>query len=110
MFQKVWSMTDQDKRHDIVEERLRSWLSGDEAGVRHAILKIFLHRSDLSIMDIYEDLSGSFQVTYHSVAGMIGVLSSRVGILCGHRHGTLRHRLYRLREKDLPVVRRIIRI
>jgi hypothetical protein len=108
MFPNLRSMTDQDKRHDIVEERLRSWLEGDEAGVRHAIVRIFLYRSDLSIMDIYEDLSGSFQVNYHSVAGMIGVLSSRIGVLCGSRHGTLRYRLYRLKEKDLPVVRRII--
>ena len=101
-------MTDQDKRHDIVEERLRSWLKRDEMGVRHAIIRIFLSRKDLSIMDIYEYLSGSFQVSYHSVAGMIGILSSRIGILAGTRDDQLRLRLYRLREKDMIVVRRII--
>ena len=101
-------MTEQDMRHDIVEERLRSWLSRDEKGVRHAIIRIFLSRSDLSIQDIYESLSGPFQISYHSVAGMIGILSSRIGILAGTRDDLLRFRLYRLREKDMPVVRRII--
>jgi hypothetical protein len=102
-------MTDQDKRQDIVEERLRSWLSGDEEGIRHALLRIFLSHRDLSIMEIHENLSGSFPVSYHSVAGMIGVMSSRIGVLSGTRHDTLRYRLYRLREKDIPVVRRFIR-
>lgn len=100
-------MTDQDKRHDIVEERLRSWLAGDEAGVRHAMIRIFLNHSDLSIQEIYERLSGSFPVSYHSVAGMVGILSSRIGVITGTRTGK-RFRLYRLREKDMPVVRRII--
>ncbi len=102
-------MTDQDKRHDIVEERLRSWLDNDAAGVRHAILRLFLIHRDLSIMEIHQHLSGSFQVSYHSVAGMIGVLSSRIGVLSAIRHETLRYRLYSLREKDTPVVRRYIR-
>ncbi len=101
-------MTDQDKRHDIVEERLRSWLAGDEEGIRHAMLKIFLSHNDLSIQEIYDRLSLTFKTSYHSVSGMIGVVSSRTGILSGTRNEKQRCRLYRLREKHMPVVRRII--
>lgn len=103
-------MIDQDKRHDIVEERLRSWLEGDEDGIRQAIVWIFLSRDDISIMEVYQSLSGSFQVSYHSVAGMVGVISSRIGILATTRDTHLGCRLYRMREKDLPVVRRILSV
>ncbi|MFH0968443.1 MAG: DUF2551 domain-containing protein [Methanobacteriota archaeon] len=98
----------QDKRHDIVEERLRSWLDGDQKGIRHEIIRIFLCRSDLSIQEIYEHLSYSFQISYHSVSGMVGIISSRIGILTGIWDAHLRCRLYRIRERDMPVVRRII--
>ena len=101
-------MTDQDKRYDIVEERLRSWLAGDEEGIRHAMLTIFLSHSDLSIQEIYERLSLSFKTSYHSVSGMIGIVSSRIGVLTGTRSVQHRCRLYRLREKHMLVVRRII--
>jgi hypothetical protein len=101
-------MTDQDKRHDIVEERLRSWLAGDEEGIRHAMLTIFLSHNDLSIQEIYDRLSLSFKTSYHSVSGMIGIVSSRIGVLTGTRSDQYRCRLYRLREKHTHIVRRII--
>ena len=101
-------MIDQDTRHDIVEERLRLWLAGDLKGIRHAMIRIFLSQRDLSIREIYDILSGSFQISYHSVSGMVGIISSRIGILTGTRDASHRCRLYRLREKDMPVVRRIL--
>jgi hypothetical protein len=101
-------MTDQDKRHDIVEERLQSWLAGDDEGIRHAMLKIFLNHNDLSIQEIYDKLALSFRTSYHSVSGMIGIVSSRIGILAGTRSDRDGCRIYRLREKHTPIVRRII--
>jgi hypothetical protein len=108
MFQIPRIMTDQDERHDIVEERLRSWLAGDDEGIRYAMLRIFLSHNDLSIQEIYEKLSLSFSTSYHSVSGMIGIVSSRVGILAGTRSDRDRCRIYRLREKHTPIVRQII--
>ncbi len=108
MFQIPRIMTDQDKRHDIVEERLRSWLAGDEEGIRHAMLRIFLSHNDLSIQEIYDKLSLSFKTSYHSVSGMIGIVSSRIGVLKGTRSEQHRCRIYRLRDKHTPIVRRII--
>ena len=108
MFQKLRIMIHQDKRHDIVEERLRDWLDGDREGIRHAIIRIFLSHNDLSIQEICDHLSDSFQIRYHSVAGMVGIISSRIGIITGVRDTRQRCRLYRLREKDMAIVRRII--
>ncbi|HWQ67721.1 MAG TPA: DUF2551 domain-containing protein [Methanospirillum sp.] len=108
MVSKTSDMTDQDKRHDIVEERLRSWLEHDTEGIRHAIIRVLLIRSDLTIMEIYEHVSASFSTSYHSVAGMVGIISSRIGILSGTRDDQLKCRLYRLREKHIPAVRRVL--
>jgi hypothetical protein len=101
-------MTDQDKRHEIAEERLRSWLAGDEAGIRHALILTLLTRHDLSIQEIYQTLSRSFPTSYHSVSGMIGIVSSRIGIVTGTRDEAQRCRLYRIREKHRSLVRRIL--
>ena len=108
MFQIPRIMTEPDKRHDIIEKRLLSWLDGDEKGIRHAMIGIFLASSSLSIQDMYEQLSASFPISYHSVAGMIGIISSRIGILAGTRDIHRGCRLYTIREKDLPVVRRML--
>lgn len=108
MYKILRIMTDPDKRHDIVEERLKSWLAGDEAGMRHALIRILLTHNDLTIQEIYEKLSGSFSTSYHSVSGMIGIVSSRIGIITGIRSDTQRCRLYRLRDKHKPIVRRIV--
>jgi hypothetical protein len=101
-------MIHQDMGTDIIEERLRSWLDGDREGIRHAILRMFLTHDDLSIQEICDHLSDSFQVRYHSVSGMVGIISSRIGILSSTRDTRQRCRLYRLREKNIPVVRRIV--
>lgn len=101
-------MTDQDKRHDIAEERLRSWLAGDDEGVRHALIRILLTHHDLSIREIYLNLSRSFPIRYHSVSGMIGIVSSRIGIVTGTRDEAQRCRLYRIPEKHRSLVRRIL--
>ena len=103
-------MTDPDKRSDIVEERLSSWLAGDQEGIRHAMIRILLTHNDLSIQEIYEKLSCSFSISYHSVSGMIGIVSSRIGIITGIRSETHRCRLYRLRDKHKPIVRRIVSV
>lgn len=101
-------MKDQDKRHVLVEERLRSWLAGDHDGIRRALMTHILSRREVSIQEIYVHLSGSFQVSYHSVSGMVGIISSRIGVLTGTRDPDQRCRIYRIREKDKPVVRRLL--
>ncbi|PWR72936.1 DUF2551 domain-containing protein [Methanospirillum stamsii] len=104
---KTESMTMQ-LREQIVEQRLRAWISGDPNGVRRAALALFLHRKDLSIEEIHEYLVRSYPVTYHGVGGMIGLVSSRIGILQGIRDEKKRCRIYRLKEKDVLCVKRIL--
>lgn len=95
-------------REQIVEQRLKDWISGDPTGVRRAALALFLHKKDLSIEDVHEYLARSYPISYHGVGGMIGLVSSRIGILQGFRDEKKRCRLYRLKEKDVPCVKKIL--
>ena len=104
----ILDLKKEDIREQIVEQRLRAWISGDPSGVRRAALALFLHRRDLSIEEIHEYLARSYPVTYHGVGGMIGLVSSRIGVLQGIRDDKKRCRLYRIREKDVPCVKRIL--
>jgi len=95
-------------RQHVVEHRLKAWLSGDPNGVRRAALSLFLQHGDLTIEDVYERLAPAYPVSYHGVGGMIGLISSRIGILQGIRDDKRRCRSYRLREKDRASVREIM--
>lgn len=95
-------------KEEIIEERLRAWLSGDPSGIRHAALEIFLRQKNLSIQDIYEQLSDNFPVTYHAVGGMVGLVSSRIGILEGERDEKTRCRVYRLKERHRSSVKKML--
>lgn len=96
-------------RQHLVESRLTTWLSGDSSGIRRAALSLFLQHEELTIEDVYERLAPFYQISYHRIGGMIGLISSRIGILQGVRDEKRRCRRYRLREKDLPSVKRILR-
>ncbi|MDD1723924.1 MAG: DUF2551 domain-containing protein [Methanospirillum sp.] len=97
-------------KEEIIEERLKAWLSGDPSGVRHAALELFLHQKDLSIQDIYDQLSDTFPVTYHAVGGMVGLVSSRIGVLEGVRDDKAHCRLYCLKEKHRSSVKKMLTI
>ncbi len=101
-------MTRSVERDQIVFTRLKSWLDGDREGVRRAILMILLRRTDLTIDDIHQHLALRFETSYHSVGGMVGIISSRIGILQATRDGEKGCRRYRLRERDLATVRRLL--
>ena len=95
-------------RQQIVEQRLRAWVSGDPSGVRRAALAIFLHQTDLTIEDVYEQLAPFYPISYHGVGGMIGLVSSKIGVLQGSRDDKKRCRHYRLKEKDIPSVKKVL--
>lgn len=97
-------------REQIVEQRLMAWISGDPSGVRRAALALFLHKKDLSIEEIHEFLVRTYPVSYHGVGGMIGLVSSKIGVLQGIRDEKKRCRRYRIREKDVPCVKKILAI
>ncbi len=87
----------------VIEQRLRSYLSRDKTGIRREVLMLFVKLKSISIAEIVVQLQKKFTVTFHAVASMVGIISSRIGILRSHRH-TEGANSYELKEKYVDIV------
>jgi hypothetical protein len=92
----------------FIEERLRGYLSRDRTGIRHALLSLFVASRTLTIPLVYRELSDGYPASYHSVASMVGMLASRIGILRVRRIEGGTASVYELREQYLDLVTRVM--
>lgn len=92
----------------LIETRLKSYLSRDRTGIRHETLRLFLKVESLTIADIYERLVKRFSISYHSVAAMVGIIASRLGILHITRNRENTCSMYQLKEQYIDIVARIV--
>jgi hypothetical protein len=91
-----------------IESRLNNYLSRDKTGIRREMLKLFLKIRSLTIAQIFEELNKRFVISYHSVAAMVGIVASRIGILHVNRSSDNSHSVYRLKEQYADLVCRIV--
>ncbi|HOS82802.1 MAG TPA: DUF2551 domain-containing protein [Methanolinea sp.] len=92
----------------VIESRLKVYLSRDQTGVRRAMLKLFLRMKTLTIAKICEHLNRRFSISYHSVAAMVGIIASRIGILHVMKNKEGTHSIYQLKEQYVDLVSRIV--
>jgi len=92
----------------FIEERLRGYLSRDRTGIRHALLSLFVASRTMTIPIVYRELSDGYPASYHSVASMVGMLASRIGILRVRRSTMGEASVYELREQYLDLVTRVM--
>jgi len=92
----------------VVEVRLKKYISRDRTGIRRAMLKLFLRIKSLTIAQVFEELNKRFVISYHSVAAMVGIVASRLGILhvIKEKDGTCS--IYQLKEQYVEMVRGIV--
>lgn len=91
----------------FVEERLRGYLARDRTGIRRALLSLFMASHTLTIPNVHRELQSGYSASYHSVASMVGMLASRIGILRVHRSSGA-DSVYELREQYLDLVTRVM--
>ena len=91
-----------------IEERLKSYLSRDRDGLRHEVLGLFVKVRVLTIPQIYETLRKRFTITYHSIASMVGIIASRIGILHVRRNAEGTNSIYELKEQYVDLVTKIL--
>jgi len=87
----------------VVERRLRAYLSRDRTGIRREVLRLFVNTRSLSIAELVVQLKTRFTVTFQAIASMVGIIASRIGILCATRISGGLHN-YRLKEKYVGIV------
>ncbi len=88
--------------------RIREYLSRDRTGLRRALLALFVRIRSLTIPQIFEVLRDHFSVTYHSIASMVGVIASRLGILHVRRNADGTNSIYELKEKYMDIVKDLV--
>jgi predicted transcriptional regulator len=92
----------------VIEARLRNYLSRDRTGIRRALLKLFLRLKCLTVEEIHEELTRKFSISYHSVAAMVGIIASKIGILHVKREREATCSIYSLKEQYAAMVARIV--
>ena len=91
----------------IIEGRLKSYLSRDSTGIRREVLMLFLKIRSITIADLVTELQKQFSVTFHAIASMVGIITSRIGILRATRNAEGMN-TYELKEKYVDLVVRIV--
>ena len=91
----------------VIEGRLRSYISRDKTGLRREVLRLFLRIKTITIADLVAELQKQFSVTFHAIASMVGIITSRIGILRATR-STEGITTYELKEKYVDLVVRIV--
>jgi len=93
---------------EVIEVRLKNYVSRDTTGVRRALLQIFLRLKCLTIAEIFAIIARRFSISYHSVAAMVGLIASKIGILhvTKNREGSCS--IYSLKEQYAGMVARIV--
>lgn len=91
-----------------IESRLKAYLSRDKTGIRREVLKIFVKLKSLTIAEICKKLRKRYDITYHSIASMVGTIASKIGILHVKRSSgdTISH--YELKEQYTDIVVNLI--
>jgi hypothetical protein len=100
-------MRSQFEIEQVIESRLRSYLSRDKTGIRREVLRILLRIRQTTIADILAGLKEQFSVSFHTIASMVGIIASRIGILKVSRSaGGVT--TYELKEKYTSMVVRLV--
>ncbi len=91
-----------------IESRLKNYLSRDKTGIRHELLRLFLEIKSLRVADIYEDLKERYTISYHSVASMVGIIASKIGILHVRKDKDNVNTQYELKEQYRDIVIKLV--
>ena len=91
----------------MIEVRLKAYLNRDKTGLRREVLRHILRCRQTTVGEILAELKKQFSVSFHTIASMIGIIASRIGILRVSRNaGGLT--TYELKEKYTGMVDRLV--
>ncbi|HJJ89535.1 MAG TPA: DUF2551 domain-containing protein [Methanocorpusculum sp.] len=91
-----------------IENRIREYLARDKSGIRKELLSLFVRVKSLTIAQIHEKLSEKFNVSYHSIASMVGTIASKLGILSTRRSPDTTIGVYEVKEQYVDVIKQAI--
>lgn len=91
-----------------IEKRLRNYLSRDKNGIRRTLLNIFVKTRSMTIAETHAKLKEKFDVSYQSVASMVGIIASKIGILHVIKSKDNDQNCYKLKDQYADMVARVV--
>jgi hypothetical protein len=91
----------------MIEGRLKSYLTRDKTGIRREVLRLLLRSRQVTIAEVLAELKERFSVSFHTIASMVGIIASRIGILRVSRNAD-GITTYEFREKYAAMVVRVV--
>ena len=89
-----------------IEERVRKYLERDKDGIRKELLRVFLEGRKFTTDEIHKRLvEKGYNINVKGVSAMVGLISSRLGILKTELGEKNR---YHLKEEYADIVKRIL--
>jgi hypothetical protein len=93
-----------------IYRRLKDYLSRDRTGIRRALLSLFIRIKTWTIPQIFEQLKHHFHISYHSLASMVGIIASRIGILRVRKSTDSNNTLYEMKEQYADILNDLISV
>ncbi|UUX92947.1 DUF2551 domain-containing protein [Methanoplanus endosymbiosus] len=93
-----------------IEKRLKNYLSRDKDGIRRELLNIFVRVKSVTVEDTHNKLKERFAISYQSVASMIGIIASKMGILHIIKSRDNDQTRYVLKDQYADLVARVVDI
>jgi len=91
-----------------VVHRLDGYLARDKSGIRHAVIEALLRERSVTAYHLHSQLGAAYDVSPKQVISMLGVMTSKLGILAARRQSYDQVYTYTLREKYVPVIRKAL--
>lgn len=91
-----------------IEKRASAYLSRDTSGIRKAVLEFVLKIKSVTVQQVYDFLSSKYAISLRSVASMLGIIASKLGILSVRRERDGDLGIYELKPQYVSMVTRLL--
>jgi len=88
-----------------VAQRLDGYLSRDKSGIRHTVIELLLQERSVTAYHLHSKLNAEYGVSPKQVISMLGVMTSKLGIIAAKRESYDKVYTYTLREKYVPIIK-----
>jgi len=87
-----------------IAQRLDGYLARDKTGIRHSVIETLLKERSVTAYYLHSKLDSEYEVSPKQVISMLGVMTSKLGIIAARRESYDKVYTYTLREKYAPLI------
>lgn len=92
-----------------IKKRLKKYLKNDKDGKRSFVLHLILEMREVTVQSLHEKLKEKFNVSYNSVASMLGLIHAKLGILRARKESYNTPSVYQVKDQYVGLVKSILK-